>query len=411
MDRSTGGPATVANAFIEARAAGDCDRLVELLSRQSWSAGGELTRQQFLETCPQVVDGYRPHRHQEESVDGDDVQVDGDTAVVDFVLSTGTDGHLVREDGDWKVLAEGPFRLGRTPHQTVLAYVDAYTAGDCRRLTDLVGETGPAEEGRSPDQQVDQCATWMPEADQRGEVTTDLSELDDPVGATDDVSLDVRFTVAHPVIGVYRFAEEVHLVEEELEWRLDTAADGSSGRLGAVASIDLAGSLIDEPELLGSRREMEIRDLDAAARIDEIWYEGRGSEDALRSAGFSAGVWGRFEESGVTNADVSVLQFGSADGASDYADRLAELIRTTSSYEGQEATVPGLEGAHGVVMVSSGGIERAHVVAVHERAVVLANFLDLADDEPVAPEDDDDLDRAAEIAQAQIDALSAAPGG
>lgn len=412
-DRQDSGPAAVANDFLEARAAGDCERLVERLSRESWSDGGELTRQGFLDACPGAVDGYQPHTYEEDRVDGDDVQVNGDTATVDFVLGTGADGGMVLEDGDWKVVAEGPFRLGRTPHQTLLGYVGAYTDGDCERLVDFVSEDTWPDPGVSHDEQVAQCTASMPERDQRAEITPNLSEYDDPVDATDEVDFEARLAVLHPETGQYPFTEQLHLVEEQLEWRLD-ALPGSGGRIGAVASVELARSLLDEPELLGGPpREMEVRDLDAAARIDEIWYEGRDSEEVLRDAGFSSGVWGRFEPPGTDtlHAEIGVWQFATDDGARRYADRLAGLILAENSYGGQEATVPDIDGAHGVVVVTAGGMDDAYVVAVHDRAVIQTQFMAVGDDEPRAPEDDDDLHRAAEIARTQIDALVSASGG
>lgn len=87
----------MAEDFREAREQGHCDRLVDLVAETSWSDGGSLTRDEFLEICPGVVDGYEPMEVDEPELVEQSLRVDGDTAEVDV------DGYeparLVREGG------------------------------------------------------------------------------------------------------------------------------------------------------------------------------------------------------------------------------------------------------------------------------------------------------------------------
>lgn len=411
-------PGQTVSAFFHAQAAGDCERLLDLLTEESWSDGGRLTRRQFLDRCADAVDGYRPTVGEVriQRVDGDGSPAsDGDRATVSIassdlvdVVDGGTDEPpvgLVHEDGEWRVRTDpAVLHLGRSVEETFAAYVQAYNSGDCATITDLLAEDTWSQGGElDRDQFLELCGRA---ADRRREQA--LPALDLTAGPSIEDGRHATATIgwtasAAPAI-LRDEGEEVTLIRDAFTWRIEGAEDLAGvtpwAPFASVAHAELQAELVDD---LSRDGEGCFRYFDTAVTPDD-------------------GPWGIRREFGVgCYVLVTVYQLGSADDARDFADAHAteilqdppltaeeildtgtgvtreEAEESAASYRpNQTAPVPGRADAFGLRT-------RCSVDGCLSGEVVVA-----VDDVVVHVEDrvGDDLTFAASVLQRQQEALS-----
>lgn len=288
-----------ATAFFHAQQDGDCERLIGLVSEASWSDGGQLQRDDFLEQCAEAVDGY------ELAVDEIDIEIvddegdhvppseHGDRAVarvraqVDEQGPGSHEGSLVREDGTWKVETDpNVFRVGRSVKDTVRGYLAAYNDGDCEQLIDYLSEAAWSQDGElSREDYLDTCADAAAARQDHGQPRLRATEIEvslegDDRGATATVVLFGDTAGYGYGLGVsYGDPDEPDtavLVKEGLEWKLRANAerpdDTSSSPLLTLDLAELEARLLDElvvPEedcFVYSDDRTPVEDTDGAAQ-------------------------------------------------------------------------------------------------------------------------------------------------
>lgn len=418
-------PFQVVEDFREAREQGHCDRLVDLVAETSWSDGGSLTRDEFLEICPGVVDGYEPMEVDEPELVEQNLRVDGDTAEVDV------DGYeparLVREGGRWRVVLGGVLRLGRTPHQAVIGYLEAYNEGDCAALIDFVSAAAWSGGGGSRDDYLEDCNAEM--SARRSELRIEphpdwehqlRSGHADPIDGEDEITDEVGTVAAAERIQTppSGFWQDVRLVEEGLEWKLESR-DDIGGPLTVVRAVELATRLLPRDQVEGTSDDdgSVAYDLGEAVAFDSsvaLEAEAEEVERALRDEGFSYGARNQYDDAGGTGSvTVDIRRFATEAGADADARRVVDLQR--ASHPDGVLPVPASAGAtYGFVVrseltageggTSSDYVEAAYLVAVQDTTVV-AVWYDLGGSPPPPAAEPDAVEQATAILTAQLDRL------
>jgi hypothetical protein len=376
-------------AFFEARRAGDCERLAELVSRRSRSAGGPAEHDRFVEACAEVVGDYRP-----ELATVEVVSEGGSDAVVnmaveharplspdrgDGVLSVSVDGetrayevgHLVHEGGEWKVeVDEGFLRVGRSVDQTVRAFVNAFNDDDCERLVDSVSESlreamWSDGERSSREAAVEACATAAGARRELPDIPVTLAQP-----ATVDVSLDrgggatARWDVSAEVPSGPR--ETATLVKDALGWKLDSLPEG-------VQRVELRRQLLYELPSTGFRPEQFASvDFSDPDRFSEP-NEGDDLVERRSETGFRRGAVAMFlrdedddNDDDYAQSSVALYEFGDGEGARTYAELLADRVSQQADSESPSPR-PSVADARAAVVTcrytDGGGCARAYGAA------------------------------------------------
>ena len=151
-------PEEVLAEFYRAQEAGDCERLLSVLSEETWSDDGDRTREEFLEQCPDALEGYRRPDPEDSAGTGIELRREFDPVEQEdvYVVTTGPgtgrphgDGRLIQEGGEWKIVAdEHLLRIGPPPTAALRHYLRAYAAGDCEAIPDHVAEETWSDDGR-----------------------------------------------------------------------------------------------------------------------------------------------------------------------------------------------------------------------------------------------------------------------
>lgn len=357
-------PEATVRAFFDARRDGDCARLVELVSEASWSEGGRLDRDRFVESCAAVVRRYRPQLHEVSVVSEHDAQavvqvavrLDRDHAPAgaleglvgqaggpDLVVTEGQSGlsqeraygdaHLVREGGDWRVEIDGSLlRIGRSIEETVVGYIQAYNDGACDRVVGYLSRAAREATGaRSRGELVDRCTAdvearrdaILPGTDPPAEISMPSAAWSEagPVG----LEVEVTFPPGDRTRAVAEWGgaprEVVSLVREGLTWKLDQphlAAEGyvELRRLvlpeAAAGYAPVTGTAVfpgGQPRLIGAL----------------LHYEGTDAVERRREAGFERGIRTTYWRDNDA-IDLMLYVFDNAEGASAYARHLAGRV-------------------------------------------------------------------------------------
>jgi hypothetical protein len=328
-------------AFFEARRVGDCHGLLALVSEASWSDGGRLTRDQFLESCEEVVDEYGPRLAAVEVVAEDRERAAVDLSVRQRqgqqrpagsvpggLVVTASDvrtsrvyegATLVRESGEWRV-ATDPYlvRIGRSVEDTVIGYVEAYNDGDCERLLDHLSEAVWSTDGELD--RAEGLRRCTAEAEARTAAAEARLHTDDPPPPLVSLTqIGVTFgrdgTATAEVEWAQAPRESLALVRDGLEWKV-------ADRLQMVAYHELDLRLLDEP-LPGYGADGGSPVLPGMEPVVGFQpSEGGDAPERRRGAGFTVGLVQPFTDS--TN-DVTILlyEFETPDGARGYAQHLA----------------------------------------------------------------------------------------
>jgi len=409
-------PGQTVSGFFHAQAAGDCERLVGLLTEESWSDGGNLSRGQFLDQCAEAVEGYQPN------VGAVDVELDddeggsasdGDRARVE-ILSAGVadvvddddrsslpTGRLVREDGEWKVQTDPTvLHVGRSVEETIWAYADAYNRGDCEAIANLLGEDVWSSGGDlDRDGFLDACGQGAIRRDERAQPALGV-----PMGtvAIDDDGSHATITVEN--YGSMRIngwsSEEATLVRDGFEWKIEAAEGGDGFAPWApfrfVHLTELQTELVDDVSRDGSHCYQYF-------------------DQSLAADNSPPGVERDF--GGACDASLTVYRLGDADEARAFADERAteiledppptaedlldnptsitpeEAAQYAATYRpNQSAPVPGFADAHGIATSCDvDGCSSSTAVVAHDDLVIVVRDL-------VAP----DLDFAAGVLQSQL---------
>jgi hypothetical protein len=408
-------------AFFDARQVGDCTRLLDLLSGESWSDGGRLDRDEFLEQCADVVDEYRP-----ELGDVEVVSDDGDRVVVNLsipdvappqplpgrqegVLVQAPNegelayetGRLVREDGEWKVEADLAFlRIGRSVEQTVRGFVNAFNDGDCESLIDYLSERAWSDDGGlDRAEYIDRC---VEEADARLALPDQLTAIGEPDEIEVSVDRDDRGTAvavwdALPANQVP--VETVTLVREGFEWKLDGPPD-------TVERVEFEALLLADEPLPGFRRA-EVERISSGTESSSFFDIEEGDDIAERrgEAGFERGAIGTFRENdeSITRVTVLLYEFEEDEGARTYAEFLANRVGDQAD-SASPAPVPSVTEVRGAVTYCADDgclhATAATGVAVDGRFVVAVELAD-ADDPPTG----ELIGRTEGVVHAQLDRL------
>jgi hypothetical protein len=368
-------PAEAATAavrdFFDARSAGDCERLVDLVSEDSWSRAGQLDRAGFVARCDVVVDAYAPRLTDARPVTtGDDraavaVEIPADEpppvpatpSVADGIYMTVENdpeadpsaasdatvhatATLVREGGDWKVETDlEVLRLGRSPQETLQAYYEAWFTGGCDVVVDLVtGEAWAAAGASGRGDYIERCRARA-ERMTRPEDPLPLPRFHpgERDGRNDDAEGTDRLTaVAEADFGVDRPPETITMVADGLDWRLTRDVE-------LVGVLGLRSLAVDEPApTYRSASEDLVLPPDDALTTGFADIEGTNPLERRTTAGFRRGVVTRYEQLGLTPQQITVAlyEFDTADGASRYATSLAEHVASSST--GPAAQLPSL---------------------------------------------------------------------
>ena len=371
-------PPQTVDAFFAAQAAGDCAALQALLTEASWSDGGRRSADEFRAQCEDALDGYRPDPGSSASVDafapGAGPPADGDRLEVTSVDQPGQAdqrGSLVGEGGRWKVeLDPVVLHLGRTPSETVAAYVQAYNTGDCDAMLDLLSQRAWSGDGqRSSDDFLSSCGDRATTRQASDEVDVDLPEA--TTTAQDAASATVAVRFDPPLAPAGDPPDSVQLVTDGLEWVLD-------------ANVARPGA---EPLLL----ELTYRDLQARL-LDEVAVGGRscsGTDEQADVAGSIAGLARTYFE---CEARVSLLQYADQGAAAGAIDAVVAQLRDADN-SSHEAGVPGNAAAVAVVGdCELDGCTAASVLQADGNFVVHVELLA-----------SDDVAAAADILQQQLD--------
>jgi hypothetical protein len=373
--------------FFAAQAAGDCAALLELVTEDSWSAGGRRTADEFLAQCEDALDGYHPitrppmlagvlPRDGVAPADGDRAEV----APTDPATPSDRSGSLVGEDGQWKVeLDPDVLHLGRTPAEAVAAYVEAYNTGDCDMTLDLLSERAWSREGRrSRDDFLAACtdrATARQASDEVDVVLHDATTTTDATTTAGDSGADASATVAvrfdPPLAPPSDPPDGVRLVRDGLEWVLDANLARSDA----------------EPLLL----ELTYRDLQHRL-LDEVEAGGRscsGTDEKAEAPGTIAGLRRSFFDCYVRISLLQVADPAAAAGAIDAV--VAERQEIDNS--ARPAAVPGSPEATGIIGDCDDGMCTEASVLQADGDVVVQVELQTSDD----------IGAAAAILQAQLE--------
>lgn len=415
-------------AFFHAQRDGDCERLIGLVSEASWSDGGQLQRDEFLEQCAEAVDGY------ELAVDEIDVEIvddevhhvppseHGDRAVVrvraqvDEEGPGSHEGSLVREDGTWKIETDpNVFRLGRSVKDTVRGYLEAYNDGDCEQLIDHMSEVAWSQDGDlSREEYLDSCADAAAARQEYRQPSLRASEIEVSLeeghrGATAAVVLfgDATGSGLGVSYGDPGEPDAAVLVKDGLEWKLQANAersdDTSSPPFLTLDHVELEARLLDE---------LVVPDEDCFAYFDD----GAPLED---TEGATRGITRDF----ICDILLSVYRLADDDEARSHAERIVteivedlpatvEELAESSRERGAEtdlealeeyvsnrrpnrsAPVPGIPDALGVLTwCDVDGCSSAVAMAVRHGVLVKVEM------------QVGDLNGAAQVLQAQLDRL------
>ncbi|MGH9210062.1 MAG: hypothetical protein ACRD2C_05200 [Acidimicrobiales bacterium] len=366
--------AATVEAFFEARQAQDCGRLADLLTEDTWSQGQQLGPDEFRHECAAVVEDHRPGLVEVEVLEEDgtaavvNVAVDGverrsgsqgqqgqqgrigvqttDGEVGDYEL-----GQLRREGGEWKVVGDDRlFRIGRSPEETLRGFVDAFDDGDCEHLVNYLSEGIRSDGGRhDPDGYVDQCAQAV---EARQPLPDHLAAAGVPgaieVSAEQDGRGRATAVWAVPLLGG-TLTEDLTLVREGLEWRLDSLPE-------AVQQVELATSLALDAAPPDFQLE-SLRGITGATPgfgpFDDF-TEGSDVAETRAAAGFERGSVVLFRVADAGDIDsrelaLALFEFTSEDGARGYADLLADRIGQQAD-TGSPAPVPSVEDVRSAVV-------------------------------------------------------------
>jgi len=326
-------PEATVRAFFAARAGGDCDRLVGLISEGSWSRGGQFDREGFVAACAEDVDAYGPEladvtplgRHGDRAAVAvaadDDLPVLGLDAADGLVVfdrnvpTARTTAMLVREDGGWKLETDDELlRVGRSPNDVLTAYMEARTAGACDDVADMLTEDAWAAAGADDrDGLVDLCRTrWgRPPPPGPGQPAPRL--------AFDVAEEGGRLTaVAESTVGDEQRTDTVTLVADGLGWKLDREPR-------AVAVAGLQSLVVDQP-VEGFESSPMVNDIVLAGSGNDRQnvFDGIDGTPAERAAaGFRMGVVTQFRQDDDRVIDLLLYEFDTADGAASYAAAIA----------------------------------------------------------------------------------------
>ncbi|MGH9210063.1 MAG: hypothetical protein ACRD2C_05205 [Acidimicrobiales bacterium] len=410
------------SGFLQAQRDGDCSRLIDLVTEAGWSDGGRRSRAEFLEQCADAVDGYQPDVYGLEiELRADDetaASVGADEAdrarVVGFETPTLTAdgieqrdhgtrperGHLVREDGEWKVApGVGALRIGRSVEQTVSGYVDAYNDGTCERLLDHLSEAVWSQGGEvGREEFVERCTTG---ADARGarpwqsalHVTSGEVQLDGDDRATAVVTVGVDAGSLFQIEPV-----TVVLIREGLEWKLHGHQPGLTDEVDVGPPIPTLELFDLQAQLLG---DIVLPDDDCFVYQDQPVSD-PSADDGADGADEDAppGIRREFFGPCDTEPEVFAYRYGDDAAAMEAAERqattiLADEMSSTGAVTGQRTSVPGVPDAIGLrTLCDSEGCD--HAVALGVRNGVLVR---------VELRFDDDLELAATILAAQLERL------
>jgi hypothetical protein len=292
--------------FFQAQRDGDCEALIDLVTERSWSNGGQWSRDEFLDYCADAVEDYEPPVDQPfvsiYDEDGnylspggdDDPDKDGASALAGVLSGSETwqiyrrrgrspAGALVREDGEWTVETDDVvLRIGRSAHETVRGYLEAYNDGDCARLIGYLSEPAWSANGElDRDEFLDRCADaadarqaqQQPPIEAAGvlgfSVQFEVNEGHEVVslppsgswedgavfGVYDRATVAARYELSGPRIAGNFFQidhpEEALVVKDGLSWKLDGSEAlsddiGPGAPLAGVRSVELQALLPDE---------------------------------------------------------------------------------------------------------------------------------------------------------------------
>lgn len=234
---------TVAD-FFAAQRAGDCVRLTELVTTDSWSANGKLSTAEFVRQCrPATKDAkatYSDLRVVSQTRDRATV-----TMRVRFPRSDGNgaasfddSSTLRREDGVWRLTTDGLLRIGRTFQEVVYDYVDAARAGDCHRMAGLLDTSS------APANFLARC-----EAERNHAHAVGLTIAKFAPAGKDKIDVTVFTTADRSEEGVTgAFTEQITLVYRDFQWKL-ALPSFSEGRLAMIAALELGDRVIEPASL------------------------------------------------------------------------------------------------------------------------------------------------------------------
>lgn len=416
-------PSQAASGFFEAQRTGDCDRLLDLLTEDSWSQGGEWSEREFLDRCEAALVGYRPIVEQvelevvddrdfaDESGDRARVALDGRPTYEDPT------GRMVRDGGEWRVETDPDvFVLGRSIDDTLRGYVDAYNAGDCDALRSFLAEATWSLEGSlSEDEFAERCRAVVDDPAGRRPLVV---RWVDPRSADED-HVDRRIADVHVVrsddVSILDLDSAAAVfVREDLTW-------GFAGLAGASGTTLAEGPSGPEPVPTFDWLDLQDRLVDEIPFADELcmtYYDQSASHpDGNRPArsilrefqGCSAGVkvtLYRFGDDAAARAAtepmVRILLADRPPTADELAgvapdEDPADLERYAAGYRPNvEAAVPGLADARGVqTSCSVDGCGGGQVFGVRDGVLVRVE----------TTYGDPDLSGAAGVLQAQMERL------
>jgi ketosteroid isomerase-like protein len=408
-------------AFFDARQRGDCDRLRGLVSEESWSAGGQLGRDDFRHECMDAVEDYRPTLTEVEVVsdDGDEAVVNvsvevpdrydpgpaegvrvgtlgEDGRAYDVVTRAYETGHLHREDGRWVVESDdGLFRLGRSIEETVSGFVGTFNDGDCEHLLDYLSDGVWSEDGQLG--RTDYLAGCAEAAEARRALPDAFAAIDQP--GSIEIGIDPN---RHGSATARWASQEVSLVKEGLEWKLDSIP-------AAVERIDLATQLVADVPWPGFHR-LEVGGVSTAGEPFSLTDFSEGSDVAERraEAGFEQGavaIFGSDDSDHFIQAVLVLYEFADEDGAHAYAELLASRVDEQAA-RGSAAQPSSTRDVHGAVVYCGSGndgcqhAEAAAGVAVDGRFVTAVEVQDSRD-----PAADQLLSQVDEVLHAQLDRI------
>jgi hypothetical protein len=215
-------PADTVTSFFEAQRQGDCALVLDLVTESSRSGtDGRPSGSGFLDRCAQALVGYSPAQGALSLGRGDD----GDRISVSREDGTFSDGVVVREQGEWRVEVDaGTLTVGRSPEQTLRAYLDAYNAGDCDVLLTLVA---PATRTRGGELSEPDAAARCEEIFEASADRTPLMVVQLEMGESADgvvAEVTVRGEGRRPTAGSE--PHRVQLVWDGLAWTLGGISSG-----------------------------------------------------------------------------------------------------------------------------------------------------------------------------------------
>ena len=327
--------------FFEARAAGDCERLADLVSEDSRARFGLDDRDDFVASCDEIASAFGPRLTAARTITtGDDravvaveiadtvggrlVEVDNDPdggVVGGRTEAVHATAVVVREGGDWKVETDlDLLRIGASPAETLVLYYRAWLAGECDVVANLLTPNGwRAAHADDHDGYVEQCqARNHPSAQ---------PETDPPIPRFELQEQDHRVTaVGQADYRQGELPETITLVADGLRWRLDhdTRIVGQFGVQGLMIDRPAGYERDPYPVLVGPDGGTHTTD------IAEI--EGTNAYQRRVNSGFRWGAISAFPmfDAPDRRVTVAVYEFDTPDGASRYAGRLVDHVARTA---------------------------------------------------------------------------------